>query len=189
MKTLIRSTLLAALFATGLLATPRPAEAQLAFNISVPIAQPAYYYDPYYPAAYGTYFSYYYPTYNWLRAPYYSVFSGNALVAATVTSPYYYGYPYSFGYPYSWGAFGYPYTYGYPYAYATAYGYPYVTGYRGVSTYYAGGYPTFSSAAYYGYAPANTYYAGYYPAAYYGNYFPAYHTHSVYYGTDMWGTW
>lgn len=187
MKTLIRSTLLAALFATGLLATPRPAEAQLAFNISVPIAQPAYYYDPYYPAAYGTYFSYYYPTYNWLRAPYYSVFSGNALVAATVTSPYYYGYPYSFGYPYSWGAFGYPYTYGYPYA--TAYGYPYVTGYRGVSTYYAGGYPTFSSAAYYGYAPANTYYAGYYPAAYYGNYFPAYHTHSVYYGTGMWGTW
>lgn len=192
MKSFLKGGLLLAVFATGLLATPRAAEAQLAFNVSVPIAQPVYYYDPYYPAAYATYFSYYYPTYNWLGTPYYALFSNSAIAAATVTSPAYYGYPYSFGYPYSYGAYG---TYGYPYAavgYPYAYGFPYAYGipavYPGTSTYYAGGYPTYTAAAYYGYAPANTYYAGYYPTSYYGNYYPA-HVHATYYGTGMWGTW
>src|SRR5690606_19533556 len=101
--------------------------AQLAFNISVPVAQPAYYYDPYYPAAYQTYFGYYYPTYNWYPATYYSYFYGPAAIPATTTTALHYGYPYGFGYPY---AYGYPWAYGYygawPAAYSwNYYGYPF----------------------------------------------------------------
>src|SRR5690606_7654227 len=78
------STIWRAVLAAGVLGVTlfdaRPAEAQaLAFNVSVPIAQPVYYYDPYYPAAYQTYFGYYYPTYNWLPATYYTYYYGAAV--------------------------------------------------------------------------------------------------------------
>ncbi|MDQ3330800.1 MAG: hypothetical protein M3552_09120 [Planctomycetota bacterium] len=143
----------------------RPASAQaLAFNVSVPIAQPVYYYDPFYPAAYQTYFGYYYPTYNWLPRAYYASFSAAAIAQTPSTSTYYYGYPSSFGYPYSYAAVGATYGgYSYPYAYNLTYG----------------------TSTYYGYGVASPYFTGYYPTSYYGNYFPSY----GYYGTGTYGVW
>lgn len=166
-------SLLAACLACWGMAADRPAEAQLAFNVSVPIAQPVYYVDPYYPAAYQTYFGFYYPTYNWIPSTYYASYYGGAVTPIVSASTYYspaVGYPYSFGYPYSYG-YAYPYgygwnTYGYPYAYALTYGagWPYTT--------------------YYGYGAPAAYFTGYYPTAYYGNYYPA-----AYWATGHYGVW
>lgn len=164
MNTVVKSLLLATIVGTAVVAE-RPAQAQaLAFNVSVPIAQPVYYYDPYYPAAYQTYFGYYYPTYNWLPSAYYASYSNAAIAQAASTSTYYYGYPYSFGYPFSYAGVGAQNGgYGFPYAYNITSGAP----------------------AYYGSGVASPYFTGYYPTSYYGNYWPSY----GYYGTGTYGVW
>lgn len=167
-----KSLLLFIVLALGLFAE-RPAAAQaLAFNVSVPIAQPVYYYDPWYPAAYQTYFGYYYPTYNWLPAAYYA-----SSIPVASTSTYYYGYPYTFGYPYSYVGVGATYGgYSYPYAYNLTYGLP-ASRYAVASAWPA--------STYYGYGAGTAYFTGYYPTSFYGNYYPAY----GYYATGNYGVW
>jgi hypothetical protein len=176
MNAVAKSLLMATVLWAGV-ASARPAAAQaLALNVSVPIAQPVYYYDPYYPAAYQTYFGYYYPTYNWLPSAYYATYSNNAIQVAS-TSTYYYGYPYTFGYPYSYAGVGATYGgYSYPYAYNLTYGLP---AYRYM---FGNVWPT---STYYATSGGSPYYTGYYPSSYYGNYYPAY----GYYGTGTYGVW
>ena len=185
-------TILMAIIAAGVLgfapAAERPAEAQLVFTISVPIAQPGYYYDPYYPAAYQSYFRYYYPSYNWQPSTYYAYSIGTAAAVTPVvsTSTYYsgypssyYGYPYAFGYPYSAGIYSggaAASSYGFPYAGRLTYGLP---AYRYIMAGY--GWP---STTYYGYGATSPYFTGYYPSSYYGNYYP-----STYYATGVYGVW
>ena len=177
MRTLIKLFAAACVLTLGL-AADRPARAQaLAFNVSVPIAQPVYYYDPYYPAAYQTYFGYYYPTYNWFPATYSTYSYGAAVAPVASTSTYYYGYPYSFGYPY---AFGYAWPYGgYGYS-ANYYGYPFAYNLTYGPALAASGWPY---TTYYGYGAGTPYFTGYYPAAYYGNYYPSY------FGTGTYAVW
>ena len=129
MRTVMKS-LLAAVAVGFAVSADRTADAQLAFNVSVPIAQPTYYVDPFYPAAYQTYFGFYYPTYNYFPSTYYAYYYGSAVAPVASTSTYYApsvyalpatGYPYSFGFPYSFG-YAYPYGYGWNnYAYPAAY--------------------------------------------------------------------
>jgi hypothetical protein len=173
MNLAMKSFLLCVALTSGLFAERSASAQALAFNVSVPIAQPVYYYDPWYPAAYQTYFGYYYPTYNWLPTAYYAS-STNAVAS---TSTYYYGYPYSFGYPYSYAGVGATYGgYSYPYAYNLTYGLP---AYRYL---FGSAWPT---STYYGYGAGTAYYTGYYPTSYYGNFYPSY----GYYGTGTYGVW
>ena len=185
MRTMLKSLLAASVVGLAFCAD-RPAAAQaLAFNVSVPIAQPVYYYDPFYPAAYQTYFGYYYPTYNWFPATYHTYSYGAAVAPVASTSTYYYGYPYSFGYPYAFG-YAWPYGgygfganyYGYPFAYNLVYGPSAVA--AGAPAVTAAGWPY---TTYYGYGATTPYFTGYYPAAYYGNYYPNY------FGTGTYAAW
>ena len=115
----------------------------------------------YYPAAYQTYFGYYYPAAYYYPSTYYSYSYGSA-VAPISTSVYYSGSTVVPGsVPISSGTYGYPYSISPAYGVGTFYGYG-VGGYALPGAWNHGGFsgyglPTAYSYGFYGGAPYNNY--------------------------------